>query len=94
MLCAVVESVPEQHRIARDLVIAKLREIESALRETNDLPAMEVIQRAISELQADLAVRDQKKRPPASHGRARAGGGRDSRLVYPSGDGHCHDGRT
>ena len=60
MLCSVAESVPEQHRITRDLVIAKLREIESDLREVDDVGAMEVIQRAISELEADQGVRDRK----------------------------------
>ena len=54
-MLAVSDSVPERHRTVRDWAVAKLTEIESALRDEDDVAAMEVVQRAINELQGDLA---------------------------------------
>ena len=64
-MLAVSDSVPERHRTVRDWAVAKLTEIESALRDEDDVAAMEVVQRAINELQGDLGVRDRVKQPAA-----------------------------
>lgn len=50
----------EQHRIVRGRTVAKLLEIGAALRDAEDLAAMEVVQRAINEL-GNLEARDSKK---------------------------------
>ena len=45
--------LPECHRTARELAIAKLQEIELALRDADDIDGMEVVMHAIKELQGD-----------------------------------------
>ena len=51
----------EEHRKAREIAVAKLLEIELALRAADDIGALEVVQGTIKELQASLVERDPKE---------------------------------
>ena len=54
------DQISEQAATVRDWAVAKLAEVESALRDVDDVAAMEIVQRAISELQGDLGVPDRE----------------------------------
>ena len=60
MLNVVSDQIPEQGATVRDWAIAKLAEIESALRDADDVVAMEIVQRAISEIQSESGVPGQE----------------------------------
>ena len=64
----VIDKLSEQHRIARESAIAKLKEIESALRDAGDIDAMKVVQHAVRELQGDSDVRGRIKSPSQAAG--------------------------
>ena len=57
----VTDELPEQHRIVRESAIAKLKEIESALRDADDSEAVEAVQRAVEELQGESNKGNQEK---------------------------------
>ncbi|MDE0404502.1 MAG: hypothetical protein OXI53_04255 [Nitrospira sp.] len=52
------EGLPAQRQITRELAVGKLREIELVLQDADDIEAMEMVQRAIRDLQGDLKPRD------------------------------------
>ena len=52
------------HRIARELAVGQLQDIESALHDAGDIEAMEVVSQAIKELQGNLNSRDQNQTLP------------------------------
>ena len=55
------DRLTEESRIARELAVVKLKEIELALRHADDIEAMEVVQHTIKELQGNLELRDRSK---------------------------------
>ena len=60
MLDVVSDQISEQAATVRDWAVTKLAEVESALRDADDVAAMETVQRAIRELQGDFGAPGQE----------------------------------
>ncbi len=60
-LSAVTDKLPEQYRTARELAVANLKGLESALRGLDNIDATEVVHITVEELQAKLNWRTRRK---------------------------------